>query len=1234
MKFLPYLAVWLVVVPRLCLAQCAKELQVLIPDTIGRMYTQFGYAMAVENQILLTSDIYNDSLEYYAGIAYVFELPGNGTGNLVATLTPSVPEEGLFFGYDLALHGDLIAISGEVTVEDVRHDKVFMYVKETGQHWATATETAIINLVEDDALDHVVEIAALAMNDEFLAVFYEDISSESGVSSTAFYVNLYDITDFSLVVQLSLPKDSGGSYGTSIGNDMVLADDYLAVGAEDFDNPLGAVHIFYYDATSGWDSDQRFTILSPSDKQYYLGLNLEIYDNDLFIANNQTESGTDLICQVFYFPHADLMNGITTAKRVFDFPTPSAGFNNALAVNEDYLIFRSYYTDSGVQGYKKDTDWSTGGTYFSMELPEVTEHFDNTGNLLLTDKELLLSAYGKGPDEQSRISMFYAPDGSIDQAVFSSTIAVFSHLATGDYFGAKVVASDSSLIVTAARDDDKAEYAGAVYHYRKNSNNLWEFNSKIYAPRLTGENLFGADLVLTDELLLISDPDFDSLNADGTTAIYGLGIVYQYRWDGSAWVLENQLFSPELDEISSTDNYPAARKYFGQKLAYYEGYLAVGQYNSNSSSYVGSIYLYKFDESGRTWSYQGALTPSKPAISMDFFGGIVAISESLIVGGRATAGISSFSTFGVNSLLVFEKPGDEWTDMHESAVLQTSGLASSALILNDTTILVGESLSRVLHLDIPKRVSEYRRPRGNWTGTLGAQRHLVPEAEDEEAFFGYSLFSNDSVLYVSRPSNDQLGSIHVYDMDDVLYGTDSTVYPSYAFTADTLGAVLDYFGVSIGGNSTGDLVVGASLADTESGYRSGKVYSYFDRVSIKHPPGRTMCMDADSLTLSGFPGYGIWRGAGIVDTLDGVFVAEAAGAGTHAISYTFEGCTAILLMTVLPVPTVLSTSPASSAICKGDTVELSLTFEDSSAYDTLQWYFRPENAAEFEWYAETADPVIRVSSAGDYYCHIVAACSVPDVYFEVSELSAQGNLNHEGTVSLCQEETLDLSVVSESEIESYSWYFSVAGNSFYPLSMDSLVSGLKESGFYFCEFTVQGCPYYTDTLQIIDVQMELILEEIPLICNEQSVSFRIIPAGGRLTLDGYELTEHIIDPEVWGNGDYELLYVIDTLTCSYSASEEVKIAITDWSELFIPNVFTPNGDGFNDEFLISFPGEVSDFRMTIVDRNGKELYHTTDPAFQWTGRGCSSGVYYWYLTFQDDCTDEPFTFKGFIQLLK
>lgn len=68
----------------------------------------------------------------------------------------------------------------------------------------------------------------------------------------------------------------------------------------------------------------------------------------------------------------------------------------------------------------------------------------------------------------------------------------------------------------------------------------------------------------------------------------------------------------------------------------------------------------------------------------------------------------------------------------------------------------------------------------------------------------------------------------------------------------------------------------------------------------------------------------------------------------------------------------------------------------------------------------------------------------------------------------------------------------------------------------------------------------------------------------------------------------------------------------------IPNVMTPNGDRINDEFVIVEKTEISEFIITITDRQGKTVFKSNNQNFIWDGTDmsgnlCNKGIYTYYI---------------------
>ncbi len=87
--------------------------------------------------------------------------------------------------------------------------------------------------------------------------------------------------------------------------------------------------------------------------------------------------------------------------------------------------------------------------------------------------------------------------------------------------------------------------------------------------------------------------------------------------------------------------------------------------------------------------------------------------------------------------------------------------------------------------------------------------------------------------------------------------------------------------------------------------------------------------------------------------------------------------------------------------------------------------------------------------------------------------------------------------------------------------------------------------------------------------------------------------------------------------------------------LFLPNAFTPDGDGINDEWpgLVAIPEE--GFELEIFDRWGHAHWRTTDTQERWNGASLPIGVYVYTMRMRNPCVPtEELTRKGTVALIR
>lgn len=85
-------------------------------------------------------------------------------------------------------------------------------------------------------------------------------------------------------------------------------------------------------------------------------------------------------------------------------------------------------------------------------------------------------------------------------------------------------------------------------------------------------------------------------------------------------------------------------------------------------------------------------------------------------------------------------------------------------------------------------------------------------------------------------------------------------------------------------------------------------------------------------------------------------------------------------------------------------------------------------------------------------------------------------------------------------------------------------------------------------------------------------------------------------------GEYEVYLVVTNEAGCFDTLKSSVLVRADYT-LYIPNAFSPNGDGKNDYFNIyGLNMTDNNFSIVILDRWGKQVFYSTEPAFRWDGK--------------------------------
>ncbi len=191
---------------------------------------------------------------------------------------------------------------------------------------------------------------------------------------------------------------------------------------------------------------------------------------------------------------------------------------------------------------------------------------------------------------------------------------------------------------------------------------------------------------------------------------------------------------------------------------------------------------------------------------------------------------------------------------------------------------------------------------------------------------------------------------------------------------------------------------------------------------------------------------------------------------------------------------------------------------------------------------------------------------------------------------------------------------------------------VTQGGMYRVTINKEGCSR-SDSIRITLMEPYLdIMEKDTIICSGTAIDLhaKAFPESSYLWNTGNATSAVTVIQA----GIYE---VTATNVCG-NFSDSVRVDLENCAcPVFAPNVFSPNGDGTNDQFSVKVSCRVSSFRLDIYNRYGERVFHTEDPQGGWDGqykgRLSDTGTYFYYLKYTGP-DNTRFEKKGDLILLR
>ena len=312
---------------------------------------------------------------------------------------------------------------------------------------------------------------------------------------------------------------------------------------------------------------------------------------------------------------------------------------------------------------------------------------------------------------------------------------------------------------------------------------------------------------------------------------------------------------------------------------------------------------------------------------------------------------------------------------------------------------------------------------------------------------------------------------------------------------------------------------------------------------------------------------------------------SVSGAGSYSVTVDLNGCAASDAINVAVFhPASLELGP-DQLHCPGESVGLGTGI-----------------AGQHLWSTGATGSTITVSEPDLYWVRVqVAACVVSDTVRIDYVPLVTPDLG--GDRTLCEGDSVVLRI--DAGDASFTWSNGATA--------DSIV--VAQSGTYTISVELQGCTASDAVhLRFLEWVDSVSLGTDSTWCTEQP-----------LVLDAttphayYHWSTGATSPSISVQADG--LYSVHLSGMCIDAYAEMLVTEGACDPLiYVPNSFTPNGDGVNEVFGVGYQGGYRDFTLDIFDRWGERIVSFNDPSMTWDGTVGGSpvpdGVYVWKIRYR------------------
>jgi gliding motility-associated-like protein len=407
---------------------------------------------------------------------------------------------------------------------------------------------------------------------------------------------------------------------------------------------------------------------------------------------------------------------------------------------------------------------------------------------------------------------------------------------------------------------------------------------------------------------------------------------------------------------------------------------------------------------------------------------------------------------------------------------------------------------------------------------------------------------------------------------------------------------------------------------------AGCITSLNATVSLDNNATLTASATPSAICVGGATQLGIVSGNGILT--DFTWMPGAMSGATQSVSPTVTttyvvsasnalGCSAASQVTVTVQNKPTTPSSVSTAVCSGATALLTVNSPDPSY--TYKWYDMASGGALI--HTGNSYTLNNATTAVSYYVESISSAGCVSDNRGTISLTVNPNpaaaLLSDTAVCTGTDALLRVRNATDPLID-YHWFATSTGGAAVSTGYSFNVVGVSAPSTWYAEaVTTAGCKSTTR----VPAQITLIPQLATPVVAVTNIAFSSLTfswgaiAGATGYLVSVDGGNNFFAPSSGSNG---LIHTVDNLPGNTSVSLWVKaVGVTPCEtseiagpvsgttlstrEIFVPNAFTPNGDGKNDVLKV-YGNYIATIDLRIFNQWGQLIYQTTDPTTGWDGK--------------------------------